>query len=131
VIRGVFEALREGDIDAVLEHFDVGAMFEPLSTTVRDRDPSEALGHTGLRRYFEDLGTIWDEFEITISELRETGEHVAALGHIRAVARDGSFDSVDPVGFVWRLRDGVIQWGKTYRTPEDALAAFDELSLAG
>lgn len=105
-------------------------MFEPLSTPVRDRDPSEALGHTGLRRYFENLVSTWDEFRVAIAEVREAGDHVAALGQIHAVSTAAGFDSTDPVGFVWRLRDGLVVWGKTYRTPEEALSALDQLSLA-
>jgi ketosteroid isomerase-like protein len=130
-VRSVFDALADRDLDGLLRCFDVGAMFEPLSTSVRERDPSEALGHTGLRRYFDDLTATWDRFEVAIEETREAGDHVAALGHIRAVSVEAGFDSDDPVGFVWRLRDGLIVWGKTYRTPEEALGALDELSIAG
>jgi ketosteroid isomerase-like protein len=130
-IRGLFDALGRRDVDAVLECFDVGAMFEPLSTPVRERDPSEALGHTGLRRYFDDLVGTWDVFEVAIAEVREAGDHVAAIGQIRAVSATAKFDSTDPIGFVWRLRDGLVVWGKTYRTPEEALSALEQLSFAG
>ena len=123
--------MEQRDVAAVLACFDVGAMFEPLSTSVRNREPSEALGHTGLRRYFEDLEATWDVFHIQVNELREQGDHVAAVGRIRAVAGAAGFDSDDPIGFVMRLRDGLVVWGKTYRTPEEALAALDELATPG
>ena len=122
--------MEAGDLDAILACFDVGAMFEPLSTPVAERDASEAMGHTGLRRYFEDLSATWDTFEVHVHEIRESGEHVAALGRIRAVSEAAGFDSEDPIGFVWRLRGGLIVWGKTYATPEEALTALAELAPA-
>ncbi len=127
----MFDALERGDIDGVLDCFDVGAMFEPLSTPVRERDSAEALGHTGLRRYFDEIARTWDRFEVHIHEVRESGDHVAALGRIRAVSAVAGFDSDDPVGFVMRLRDGLVVWGKTYRTPEEALVALERLAAAG
>jgi anti-sigma regulatory factor (Ser/Thr protein kinase)/ketosteroid isomerase-like protein len=119
VIRSVFDAFDRWDVEALLERVDQGVIFEPLSTPVRGRTPY--LGRDGLRSYFRDLQETWDEFKITMHDLRHRGQYVVALGRIRAVA--GEFAADEPAGIVWRLRDGKVAWGKVYRTEEEALQA--------
>jgi ketosteroid isomerase-like protein len=74
-----------------------------------------------VRRYLQDLDETWDTFEVTIANLRADGEHVVAVGRIRARQGDVAVD--DPAGFAFRLRDGRVVWAKVYRSHEEALAA--------
>jgi ketosteroid isomerase-like protein len=119
VVRGVFEAFAARDVARTMDLVDRGVMMEPLSTPVERRTPY--LGVSGLRRYLRDLDETWDEFDVSIDEIRAHGAYVVALGRIRA--RQGNLVADDPVGFALKLRDAKVVWAKVYRTEEEALAA--------
>jgi ketosteroid isomerase-like protein/anti-sigma regulatory factor (Ser/Thr protein kinase) len=119
VVREVFDAFAARDVSRTTKLVDRGVMMEPLSTPLERRTPY--LGVDGLRRYLQDLDETWDTFEVTIANLRADGEHVVAVGRIRARQGDVAVD--DPAGFAFRLRDGRVVWAKVYRSHEEALAA--------
>lgn len=119
VVRDLFKAFAARDVSRTTQLVDRGVMLEPLSTPVERRTPY--LGVDGLRRYLQDLDETWDTFDVTIADLRADGEHVVAVGRIRARHRDVEVD--DPAGFAFRLRDGKVVWAKVYPSHEEALAA--------
>ena len=93
--------------------------MEPLSTEVAPRTPY--LGVGGLRRYLRDLDETWQEFDVTVEDLRAHGDHVVAVGRIHARRENVVTD--DQAGFAFKLRDGKVVWAKVYRSPDEALAA--------
>ena len=93
--------------------------FEPLSTPVERRTPY--LGARGVRRYFDDLDSTWDEFRVTVERVRAHADYVVAGGRI--LARQASVVIDDPTGFAFRLRDGKVVWAKVYGSEDEALAA--------
>lgn len=121
VVRAVFAAFGQRDADALVEYVDPEVVFEPVSTPVQKREPYR--GHDGLREYLRDLEETWDEFEVTVSELRESGDKVVALGRIKAIATGAAYMTDSPAGFVWHLRDGKVVWGKVFTNVNDALEA--------
>jgi hypothetical protein len=107
-------------VERTVDVVDRGVMLEPLSTPVQQRTPY--LGVDGLRRYLRDLDETWDEFHVSYEELRaDDGEHVVALGEIRA--RQGDVVLDEAAGFAFRLREARVVWAKVYRDPDEALAA--------
>jgi len=120
VVRELFAAFAARDVARTTRVVDRGVMLEPLSTPVQRRTPY--LGVDGMRRYLRDLDDTWEEFDVTVEDLRASdGEHVVAAGRIYARRED--FLADDPAGFAFRLRDGRIVWVKVYPSHEEALAA--------
>jgi len=76
-------------------------------------------GHDGLRQYLADLNHDWDEFDISVSEVRDGDRYAVALG--RVYARAGGAIADGPAAFVFELREGLVCWGKTYRDRAEAL----------
>jgi ketosteroid isomerase-like protein len=72
-----------------------------------------------MRRYVADLGRDWDEFDITVSDVREGATHTVALG--RVYARSGGTIADGPAAFVFEFDDDHVRWGKTYRDRTEAL----------
>ncbi len=118
-VRELFDAFAARDVARTVGLVDRGVMIEPLSTPVERRTPY--LGVSGLRRYLNDLDATWQEFEVTVEELRVEGDHVVATGSI--YARRDNIVADDPAGFVFKLREAKIVWLKVYRSPDEALAA--------
>jgi anti-sigma regulatory factor (Ser/Thr protein kinase) len=119
VVRELLDAFAARDVARTIELVDRGVMWEPLSTPVERRTPYLGIG--GLRRWLRDLDETWDEFDVTMEELRAHGYYVVAVGRIRA--RHQSFVMDDPAGVAFKLRDAKVVWAKVYRSEEEALAA--------
>lgn len=119
VIRELMEAFSARDAPRMTELVDRGVMMEPLSTEIQRRSPY--LGVAGVHRYLHDVDETWDEFDVTVEDLRADAEHVVAIGHIRA--RQGDVLVDEPAGIAFKLRAAKVVWAKVYRSPEEALAA--------
>jgi ketosteroid isomerase-like protein len=110
-------AFAERDADALAGLTTPDVVFEPVSTEVAERTPYR--GHDGLRAYLADLERDWDEFDISVSEVRQGPRYVVALG--RVYARAGGAIADGPAAFVLELRGDLVAWGKTYRDRAEAL----------
>lgn len=119
VVRELFAAFAARDVERTTGLVDRGVMIEPMSTPVQRRSPY--LGVAGLRRYLLDLDETWQEFHVSVEELRAAGDHVVASGRIHA--RQQNVIADDPAGFVFKLREARVVWLKVYRSHEEALAA--------
>jgi ketosteroid isomerase-like protein len=118
--RRAFEAFAERDLDALLDLMDPEMEFLPVTANLTTGG-LPYRGHDGLRRYLEDVGRVWDELRIYPSEFRDLGETVVALGRIHG--RGGGMIIDRPTGWVWRMRDEKIVWGRVYTSQEEALRA--------
>jgi ketosteroid isomerase-like protein len=72
-----------------------------------------------MRAYVRDLARDWDEFDVTVLEVRAGERHHVVLG--RVYARAGGAIADGPCAFVFELRGGLVSWGKTFRDRIEAL----------
>jgi len=120
----VFDAFAERDADALLEL--VGSeieFFGPTATLLHEGRCYR--GHDGMRRYLRDAELLWAELELEPQKLHEVGNHVVALGRVRARARDG-FEFDTPAAWVWRVEHGKITWGCAYGDPDQLPHSLQE-----
>src|SRR6185312_4003206 len=82
--------------------------FGPTATVLHDGLCYR--GHEGMRRYLRDAEMLWEKLDLEPRELREIGNHVVALGRVRARARDG-LEIDTPAAWVWRVERGLVTWG--------------------
>ena len=113
----MLRAVADRDAAALAQLTTDDVVFEPASTDVAERHPYR--GHEGLRQYLTDLDRDWDEFDISVSEVRSGPRYSVALG--RVYARAGGAIADGPASFVLELREGRVYWGKTYRDRAEAL----------
>ena len=114
VIQAVFAAFAERDVEGVLRHADPEIVFSPQTADYAGRT-EPYLGHQGLREYFRDVASVWDELRLTPSEFRQSGDTVLVTGRVsaRSPARviDGS------TGWIWRLRERRWSTAASIRRP--------------
>jgi ketosteroid isomerase-like protein len=118
--RRAFDAFAARDAAAVLEVMDEEVEFLPVTANLTTGGVPYR-GHDGMRRYFDDVGRVWDELRVYPSEYRDLGETVVALGRIHG--RGGGMIIDRPTGWVWRCRAGKIVFGRVYASHEEALRA--------
>jgi ketosteroid isomerase-like protein len=124
LVRRLYAAFAARDADALL---DVVAQeiefFGPTATVLNEGRCYR--GHEGMRRYLRDAEALWETLEIDPQKLREVGNHVVALGRVRARARDG-MELDTPAAWVWRIEGGLITWGCAYGDPDGMPRALQE-----
>ena len=83
------------------------------------------VGHEGMRKYYEDVANVWNELEVTPTEIREVGDAVLALGRVYGRAEGGYIED-SPAQWVMRFEAGLVRWIHVYT---NRAAAFAEVGL--
>ena len=113
----MFAAFAERDFERVLDLVDPDFEFTTVTSDYAGRT-EPYRGHDGMREYFRDVALVWDDLRLTPREFREIGGSVVVTGRVnaRSAARivDGS------TGWVFRLRDGRVVYGRVYASAGDA-----------
>jgi ketosteroid isomerase-like protein len=122
LVKAVFAAFAERDVDGVLAHAHEDIVFSPVTADYAGRT-EPYVGHDGIRAYFRDVAAVWDDLRLTPSEFRQHGETILVTGKVsgRSPARLIAGSS----GWIWRLREGKIVYGRVYPSAADAIAALD------
>jgi ketosteroid isomerase-like protein len=120
----VFDAFNRRDIDAAIAMVDEDVeFFAPTAEMANEGKPY--VGHAGMRKYYEDVAAVWQELEVTPSEIREVDDAVLALGRVYGRA-DGGYIQDSPAQWVMRFRGDRISWIRVYTNRS---AAFAEVGL--
>jgi ketosteroid isomerase-like protein len=112
LVERLFDAFAARDEDALLAIMDPEIEFFGPTATVLNEGKCYR-GHDGMRRYLQDVETLWAELKTMPSRFREVGNHVVVMGRVKARARDG-LEIDGPAAWVWRVEDNMIAWGCVY-----------------
>lgn len=122
VVKAVFAAFTERDVEGVLAHADADILFNPVTGDYAGRtDPYR--GHDGLRQYFRDIAVVWDDLRIVPGEFRQNGDTILVTG--RVSARSPARIVAGSTGWIWRLNAGKVVYIQVYQSAADAMAAFE------
>jgi ketosteroid isomerase-like protein len=116
----VFDAFNRRDIDAAMAivHEEV-QFFAPTAEMANEGRPY--VGHAGMRKYYDDVAAVWEELEVTPSEIREVDDAVLVLGRVYGRA-EGGYIQDSPAQWVMRFRDDRVSWIHVYTNRSAALA---------
>ena len=74
VVKAVFAAFAERDVEGVLAHAETDIVFSAVTGDYAGRtDPYR--GHDGMRQYFRDVAEVWDELRIVPRRLPPERRH--------------------------------------------------------
>ena len=96
--------------------------IEWYPVTAQVEDGQAYHGHEGLRQWWTNLDAAFEEFDARVDEVREEADVVLALGHLRSRSRSGITLDME-IGWVFRFRDGLAVWGRSYDNHAQALEA--------
>ena len=119
-IRALYDAFARRDVEAALSLTHPEVEFWPQGTAERAQRADPYCGHDGLRRYFADVAEHWESLRVEPGDFRVAGAGVVAFG--TAVGRSEGRELRQPVIWVWKLRDGLVVYGRVVPTAAEAMA---------
>ena len=126
VVKAMFAAFAARDLETVLTLADPEIEFTAMTGEHAGRtDPYR--GHEGMRQYFRDVGSVWEELHLTPREFRAAGDLVLVTGKVSARSRTRTVTG--STGWVWRVRDGKVVYVRVYGSAADAIAALESDEL--
>ncbi len=120
--RGL-EAGNRGDVETLLEVLDPEVAWQSALQTLLGGEATVYRGHDGIREMLRDLYEAFDEIHIEISEIRDLGDRLVAIGRTHARGKESGAETESPWGCVTEYRDGRAIRIRTYLDPNEALEA--------
>jgi ketosteroid isomerase-like protein len=120
--RGL-EAGNRGDVETLLGVLDPEVAWHSALHALLGGEATVYRGHDGVREMLRDLYEAFDEIHIEISEIRDLGDRLVAIGSTRARGNASGADVESPIGFVTELKNGKAISIRGYLDPKEALEA--------
>lgn len=121
LVREGFEAMREGNVDALLPF--IHPDFEATTPPALAAEPDTYRGHDGIRRYFGSFYEAMDRLNFEPKEFIQVGERVVVPLTLRARGRTTGIETAQDIVLIWDLKDGKAIRIEVYATLEAAMAA--------
>jgi ketosteroid isomerase-like protein len=121
IVKRSFDAIGQRDVDGLLTLYAADVLFLPLTGT--QVESGGYRGHAGVRDYFVEAATIWDEVRPYADDIRTTGDEVVVLGGCAVRGKASAVETDSPMAWVVTVRDGLIASHRGYRTNDEALEA--------
>ena len=114
-VRALFDAFaaRDAEASALLLHPDVEFWAQPTGELARRDGPYR--GHDGYREYLADVDRVWSAIDVEPQDFRVAGTGVIAFGRLRGIVRDTGEPADESLIWVFRLRDGLVVYGRVGR----------------
>jgi ketosteroid isomerase-like protein len=122
-IQRGFEAFNRRDTEALLKELHTEVAWCPVFQVMLGGEATVYRGHEGVRDAFREWYDTLAEIHAEVSEIRNLGEQIVALGHIRARGQGSGAEVDSPAGWVAEFKDGKAVRVREYLDPQQALEA--------
>lgn len=126
LVRRLYECFNHRDEGCIVALCDERMEFFPVVTAEAIGRDAPYGGAAGLRDYLADVAQVWEELQITPSEVEARGETLLVRGRVYARSRELGIRDV-PVAWIWQVRDGRFVRGEVFPDPEQAIIRFDAI----
>src|SRR5918995_2969427 len=103
--RGL-EAGNRGDVETLLEELDPAVEWHSALHALMGGEQTVFRGHQGVRKMTRDLKETFAEIQIEMSEFRDLGDGLVAIGRTRTRGKASGAETVTPLAFVTEIRNG-------------------------
>jgi ketosteroid isomerase-like protein len=121
-VRRCLDAWNRGDRDAWLD--SLHPKMEWSSAISRQVEGGDAVlrGRAELHRFWDEWHAVWD-LTIEVSEIRDLGELVVALGDMRTRGKASGVNLRSPVAYLLEVEGGLVRKARAYLDHAEALEA--------
>ena len=120
--RGL-EAGNRGDVDGLLDELHPEIEWHSALHALMGGQQTVFRGHDGVRSMIGDLYETFAEVRIEMSEFRDLGEGLVAIGSTRTRGKASGVETETPLAFVTEIRDGKTISIRAYLDRAEALEA--------
>jgi len=120
--RGL-EAGNRGDVDALLAELHPEIEWHSALHALMGGQQTVFRGHDGVRRMIGDLYETFAEVHIEMSEFRDLGDGLVAIGRTRTRGKASGAETETPLAFVTEIRNGKTISIRAYLDKAEALEA--------
>jgi ketosteroid isomerase-like protein len=120
IVRALFDAFMRRDIARVEELISDEIEFHAVTAEMAGRE-GPYMGHAGMELYFADVDAIWEEIRLTPVDFEEAGDMILVTGRVWARGSGRVVDS--STGWLFRVREGKLVWGRVFESAAEAAAA--------
>jgi ketosteroid isomerase-like protein len=120
--RGL-DAFNRRDVEALLEELDPEVEWHPALPVLVGGEATVYRGHEGVREMLRDLYEAFAETHVELSEIRDLGDRLVAIGRTRARGNESGAETESPWAGVTEYKDGRAIRIRTYLDPNEALEA--------
>ncbi len=123
LVERLFDAFNRRDGEEIVAVCDERMEFFPVVTAEAVGRDAPYVGPDGLRAYLVDVAEVWEELQITPSELQERGDRLLVRGRVYARSRDLGIRDL-PVAWIWEVSEEHFVRGEVFPDPEQAVSRF-------
>jgi ketosteroid isomerase-like protein len=120
--RGI-AAWNRRDIDATLEELDPAVEWHPAVGAGLGGEATVFRGREEVRKGIQDLIEAFDDLRFELSEFRDLGDELLALGRVHGHGTESGVEIDSPLAWLIRANKGKANWVRTYLDPKEALEA--------
>ncbi len=117
------DAYNRRDVEAMLEGLDPEVEWHPAILVPLEGEATVYRGHEGMRRWVRDLDEVFADIHVEYSEIRDLGERIVGIGHIRMRGTGSGAETESPVASVSEFKNAKAIRVRTYLDPNEALEA--------
>ena len=103
--RGL-EAGNRGDVETLLEVLDPEVEWHSALHALLGGEQTVFRGHDGVREMLRDLYEAFGEIHIEISEIRDLGDRLVAIGRTRTRGKESGAETETPLALVTEVKNG-------------------------
>jgi len=123
LVRRLYDAFNRRDGDEIVAVCDEKMEFFPVVTAEAVGRDAPYVGPDGLHAYLADVAEVWEELQITPSELQRHGDTLLVRGRVYARSREQGIRDL-PVAWIWQMAEDRFVRGEVFPDPEQAAARF-------
>jgi ketosteroid isomerase-like protein len=117
------DAANRRDLEAFLEEVDAEVEWHPAMTALLRGETTVYRGHEGVREWWRDLEEAFPYQQAEFPEVRDLGDRIVALGHLRTRGRESGAVTETPAAYVVDYRNGKAILVRTFLDHQKALEA--------
>jgi ketosteroid isomerase-like protein len=117
-VRRLADAINERDPDAAVAVCDPEIEF----LSVLAVSGKAYRGHAGIREYFDDIASAWEEWRVEVHRLASGADgRVAIVMTMHMRGKESGAALSEETGHIWTLRNSKLLRNEPFREPEQAL----------
>jgi ketosteroid isomerase-like protein len=129
MVEGLFDAFNRRDAEGIVAHCHEDMEF--FAVTAEEVGRNEPyVGPEGLRAYFADVSTAWEELLITPEEVEQRGDSLLVQGRVYLRSRELGIRDM-PIGWIWEMRGDRFARGRVFVDAEEAVRSFSRAATPG